>query len=406
MNKKIVTLIIVILISFCFLSIVVAENATHDDNHATDHNTTDKNKITDKNKTDNGSKKNYILAKGNGNDIKFSDGFRGFRLDYSKPPASSGDEFKHVPTSKVSNSNTLKLAIIECYKQGSTAQIGKIITDFIKTGSSNTPVGKAVAASHEKVSDHVTVKINDHTVAVFQFEVLKSVSGNKSDYFAYKVSFITTSGGEGNNQTNNLTNVPYTTNNTNITSPLDNETNATFLKELFDYLAFLANILYDSWGPIIDTIINKILMIVNALVGLANLFEGFMAEINSLIDAIGKLLMMLGPILKEINGILKLLTILVNSIVQLLNLIGSILNLVAGIISAIISIIQQIIGLVVSLINFLVNLINQILALIQAILDLLKATGSSISTVIGNAGTLINAFVIITIGAYIYNNKR
>ena len=149
MNKKIVTLILVILISFCFLSIVVADNATNDDNNATDHDKTihkdkidknktddkndtsdknktdDKNKTTDKNKTDHKSKKHYILAKGKGNDIKFSDGFRGFILDYSKSPASSGDEFKRVSTSKASNSNTLKLAIIECYKQNSTDHIGK-----------------------------------------------------------------------------------------------------------------------------------------------------------------------------------------------------------------------------------------------------------------------------------------
>ena len=395
MNKKIVILIIVILLSFCFLSIAVADNATQDNNH-----TTDKNKTEPKHQT------NYILAKGNGNTITFSDGFIGFRLDYSKSPASSGDEFKRVPTSKVGNSNTLKLAVIECYKQGLTSQLGKIMADFIKTGSSNTPVGKAVASSHEKVSDHATVKINDHTVAVFTFEVLKSVSGNKSDYFAYKVSFITTSGSEGINQTDNITYFPTTANNTNITSHLNNETNATFLQELFDYLEFLANVFYNAWGPIIDTLINDFLMIFNTIEKLANLFGEFMTGIHSLMDALGKLLVMLGPILKEINGILKLLTILLNSIGQLLNLIGSILNFVSGLLSAIISLIQQIIGLVVSIINFLVNLVNQLFALIQAILNLLKTTGSSISTVIGNAGTLLNAFVIIAIGAYIYNNRR
>ena len=63
MNKKIITIIIVILISFCFLSIVVAENATHDNNNTTDHGKTpDKNK-TIANKTNNESKNNYILAK-------------------------------------------------------------------------------------------------------------------------------------------------------------------------------------------------------------------------------------------------------------------------------------------------------------------------------------------------------
>ena len=451
MDKKIVTLILVIFISFCLLSIVVAENATNEDNNATDHDQTidnkttdknktidDKNKTTDKNKTDDKSKKNYILAKGKGNDIKFSDGFRGFILDYSKSPASSGDEFKRVSTSKARNSNTLKLAIIECYKQNSTDKIGKIIADFVKTGSSNTKVGKAVAASHQKVSDHEVVKINNHTEAVFDFEVLKSVSGNESNYFAYKVSFKTIKDGEKNiNQTNNLTNMTNTTNATNktnitnITQPIDNETNSTFLDDLYDYLAFIANALYDVWKPIIDTLINDLLMIINAIEELAKLFEDIMAEIQSLIDAVVELLEMLESIWKELDGLLKLFGILLTAIKQLLsligalltaigqiigallniigqliNLIGSVLNFIAGLISAIISLIQQLLGLLSSLIDFILNLINQIISLIQAIIDLLKSVGSSLIKVIENAAIIITAFVIITIGAFIYNQIR
>ena len=51
MNKKIVTLVLVILISFCLLSIVVADNVTHDHNNkTTDHDkTVDKDKKVDKN---------------------------------------------------------------------------------------------------------------------------------------------------------------------------------------------------------------------------------------------------------------------------------------------------------------------------------------------------------------------
>ncbi len=140
MNKKILTLILVILISFCFLSIVVANNVAYDDNHISDHNKTDhkdkihnnttnhdkkadndkkidknktiidnNNNTTDKNTTENKSNKDYVLAKGNGNDIEFSDGFRGFRLNYSKSPASSGDQFKPVSASAATNSNLLKL---------------------------------------------------------------------------------------------------------------------------------------------------------------------------------------------------------------------------------------------------------------------------------------------------------
>ena len=428
MNKKIVTLILVILISFCFLSIVVADNATHDDNNINDHDqtidedddnpnedTTDKKNTTDKNKIGVKSKKNYILAKGKGNNIKFSDGFRGFILDYSKSPASSGDKFKHASTSKASNSNTLKLAIIECYKQDATSQIGKIMSDFVKTGSSSTNVGKAVAASHEKVSDHEVVKINNYTEAVFDFEVLKSVSGNESDYFAYKVSFRTIDDSENNiNQTNDLTSVPTTTtpnvtnttNITNVTQPIDNETNATFLNYLYDYFAFLANALYDSWGPVIDPLINGFLMFVNTLEEIVKMFEDFMMEIQSLIDVLEKLLEMLGSIWGVLDGILKLLGMILTALEQLINLIGYIFNFIVGLISTIISLLQQIIGLLSGLINFIIDIINQIMSLIQAILTFLKSTGSLLSNVIENAVITITTFVIITIGVVIYTKIR
>ena len=431
MNRKIVALIVIIFISFCFLSVNVADNVTHDDKNITDHDktvdkdktidknktidkekvdkkTTDKNKTTNKNKTDKKTKKNYILAKGNGNDIKFSDGFRGFILDYSKSPASSGDEFKRVSTSHAGNSNTLKLAIIECYKQDSTGQIGKIMADFVKTGSSSTKVGAAVAASHEKVGDHEVIKINNHTEAVFDFEVLKSVSGNESDYFAYAVSFRSINDDEGINQTNNLTNltnttnVTNTTNITNITQPIDNGTNATFLKSLYDYFASLANALYDAWKPIINTLINDFLIIANAMEGLAMLFENFMAEMNSLLDALEKLLKMLESIWKELDGLLKLLSYILNLLEQLLNLIEYLLDLLA----ALISLLQQLLDLLISLINFLIDLLNQIQALIQAILAFLKSAGSFLINVIENAAIIITTFVIITIGAFVYNRIR
>lgn len=461
MNKKIVTLILVVLISFCFLSIVVADNGIHDNHETTAHkktidksktidknkttnknkttdktkstdkdktsdknkstdkiNTTDKNKTidtnnaTDKNKTDNKTKSGYVLANGKGNNIRFSDGSRGFILDYSKPSASPGDEFKPVSASHASNSNTLKLAIIECYRQDSTGQIGGIMADFVQTGSSNTRVGEAVAASHEKVGNHAVVKINNHTEAIFEFEVLKSVSGNESDYFAYKVSFRTIDDNEKViNQTNNLTNLTNTTNTTNttnvtnttnitnITQQLDNDTNATFLKDLYDYLVFLANSLYSAWEPIIDTLINDVLMIVNALEELANLVEDFMAEIQSLMDGLEELLKMLESIWNGLAGLLKLLGVLLTFIEQLLNLLGSILNFIVGLISAIISLIQQLLGL-------LFGLINQIIALIQSIISLLTSVGSFLVNVIKNAAIIISTFVIIAIGAFVYNRIR
>ena len=419
MNKKIVAFIIVILISFCFLGIVVADNAIHDDKNSADHDKTidkdkadknkptDKNKTTHKNKTDDKSKKNYILAKGSGNDIKFSDGFRGFILDYSKSPAKSGDEFKRASASAASNSNSLKLAIIECYKLGS-GNVGKVVADFVKSGSSGSKVGEAVAASHRSVGDHEVVKIDNHTEAVFDFEVLKSVSGNESDYFAYTVSFRTIN--EEVNQTNNLTNVTNTTNITanvtNLTQPIDNQTNSTFLKNLYDYLAALANSLYGAWKPIVDTLLNSVLMMVDAIEKLVNMFEDYMMELQSLMDAFNELLKMLESIWNELDGLLKLLGVLMTLIQQILNLIGAILNFIIQLISAIIALIEQLIGLLLSLLEFLLALIDQIIALIQAILDFLKSLGSFLINVIENAVIIIASFAIITVAAFIYNRIR
>ena len=77
----------------------------HDDNSPTNHDkpidkdTTDKNQTPDKNESGDKPKGNYVLAQGSGDEISFSDGFKGFRLDYSKPAANSGDEFKPVSAS-------------------------------------------------------------------------------------------------------------------------------------------------------------------------------------------------------------------------------------------------------------------------------------------------------------------
>lgn len=427
MNKKIVTLIIVILISFSFLSYVVADNVTHDDNSTSDHDdkkvdkdkkddkkTPDKTKKTDKNKTDDKSKKNYILAMGSGNDIMFSDGFRGFKLDHSKPSASSGDEFKRVSTSHASDANSLKQSIIKSYMMESTDKIGKTVDAVVKDDSSN---NKAAVSSHQKLGDHEVVRIDDHTEAIFDFEVLKSVSGNESDYFAYKVSFRTVDDDNDdenvtNQTTNNVTNVTNTTNITNMTNitaltqPLDNETNATFLKGLFDYLASLANALYDAWKPLINTILSNILMIVNALEELANMIEDFILEISALMYGLEQLLKLLEEIWKGLDGLLKLLSMILNLIQQIINLIGAILNFIAALISAIISFIMELLQLLMSLINFLLDLINQLIALIQAILDLLSSISSFLLKVIENAAIIISAFVIITIGAFIYNRIR
>ena len=433
MNKKIVTLILVILISFCFVSNVVADSVSHDNNNTQDHVKTidndkkvdkeknvdkdkkvDKNKKTDKNKTTTNknkttdkSKKNYILALGSGNDIMFSDGFRGFVIDHSKPPAKSGDEFQRVSTSHAGNSNKLKLDIIESYIDDSADQIESKVNK-----SSNVKAGEAFAASHQTVGDHEVVKINNHTEAIFDFEVLKSVSGNVSDYFAYKVSFRTINVEKNINQTNNLTNVTNTTNVTNktnvtnITQPVNNQTNASFLKGLYDYLAALANALYGAWKPIVNTLINDFVMIINALEGLAKLFEQVMMEIQSFMDALGKLLKLLQELWKELDGLLKLLAILLDAIQQLLDLIQAIIDFIINLINAIIAFIMELLEWLFALIQFLIDLIYQIIALIKAILAFLASVGSFLINVIESAVIIITTFVIITIGAFVYNRIR
>ena len=397
MNKKIVTLILIILISFCLLSIVVADSAIHDGNNTNHDKTIDKDKVDKNKKTDNNkktnktadkSKKNYILAMGSGNDIMFSDGFRGFILDHSKPPAKSGDEFKRASASQAGSSNEMKLKIIKSYMQDSRGQI------------------------ESNLSDHEVVKINNNTEAIFDFEVLKSVSGNVSDYFADKVSFRTINVEKDINQTNNLTNVTNTTNvtnmtnNTNLTLLLDNQTNATFLKDLYDYLLSLANALYDAWKPIVGTLINAYLMIAGALEGLAELFENFMMDLQSFMDAFDILLKMLESLWNELDGLFKLLAILMNLIQQILDLIQAIIDFILQLINAIIAFIMALLEWLYNLLMFLLDLLYQLIALIEAILAFLAALGSFLINVIESAVIIITAFVIITIGAFVYNRVR
>lgn len=408
MNKKLVTLIIVVLISFCFLSIVVADNITHGQNNSiapdksNDTQPSDKNVTPEKNESGNKSKGNYILAKGSGDDIKFSDGYRGFRLDYSKPAATSGDEFKRASASTASNANTLEEIIIGCYELGLSSHVGAMVAEFIQTGSYDDDIDEIIADSHQKVSNHVSVKINDHTKASFNFEVLKSVSGNESDYFAYKVSY--------SNIKSNTTNQTNITNTTNITGNLTNMTdlfdNETFWDDLLEFLLYFGDLLYEAWEHFIDTLVMDVLMIIDAIEELVKFYEEVMAEIQAFMDAIDQLINMLESLWKEIDGFLKLVAILLNALQQLFDLIQYVLNLIMQLISAIIALIQQLLDLLYSLINFIIDLINQLISLIQAILDFLKSVGSALVKVIENAVIIIVAFVIITIGTFVYNRRK
>ena len=461
MNKKIVTLILVMLVSFSFLSIVVADNATHDANtgaddsssdtpdkkddasdksDAADKNTdkdkkSDKDKTDSKDKTDDKSKHNYIKARGHGNDIKFSDGFRGFRLDYSKSPASSGDEFKHVSASRAPNANTLKLAVVECYRHDMDGSVGNILSDFIKSGSSSSKVGKAVASSSEFIGDTAVVMVDNKTEAVFNFEVLKSVSGNESDYFAYTVSFRTIDHiivPINQTDTNESSPESFTNNTTIPTVALNqtggNETNGTFFDDLQGYFDSVLNSIYDAWKPIIDSITGFALSLAGGIEWIGNMFNGFMGQIQQLIDGLNRFTELLGTIWTELSGFLKFFAIILTSIEQLLNLILSALNFIIGLLQTIISLIQYIIGLILSIINFvmglisqiigmitdlinaiisfLTNLINQIGALINAIIDFLTKAGSYLVDVLANAAIIICAFIVVTVATFVYDRSK
>lgn len=187
------------------------------------------------------------------------------------------------------------------------------------------------------------------------------------------------------------------TNLTNLTA--NNETNATLLMEIYDYLFLLANALYEAWDPILYTTIKYEMMIIIAMEERAKMVEAYMKEVTSLMYALKKLVTMLETIWKQLNGLFKMLTILLNSIQQILNLIGNIeLPCKTHIID--IALILQLLGWLFGIINFLSNLINQILSLIQAISDFLKTIGSYLIKVIENAAIIIISFMIITIGAF------
>lgn len=388
MNKKIVTLILVMLVSFSFLSIVVADNTTHGDINGADDGSSDtpdktddgssdkddaadkktdddkksdKDKTDDKDKSDDKSKKNYILAKGHGNNIKFSDGFRGFILDYSKSPASNGDEFKHVSASKAPNA---------------------------------------------------------------------------SDYFAYKVSFRTIDHVivqvNQTNETNETGPESFTNNTTVPTTALNqtkgNETNGTFLDGLQGYFDSILNSVYDAWKPIIDSITGFALSVMGGIEWIRNMFNGFMDQIQQLIDGLDRLIELLGSIWEELSGFLKMFAILLTSIEQLLHLILSALDFIIGLLQTLISLVQYIIGLILSIINFIMGIINQIIgmiselinsiiafitdlinqltALINAILDFLKKAGSYLVNVIANASIILCSFIVITVATFVYGKSR
>lgn len=169
MNYKIIAICLILLFSVCCLNSVFGES-----------NATETLQIED-----------YIMPISVFDDkIEFNDGFTGFCIDSGKNIPTTEDNFTCEPTSDDELQNHVKLTIIECYKQNREKDIGNLIESLVN-GASDDELIKEVLNSDEKIGDKEVVDINNTTEATFEFELLKSVAGEKSDCLGYAVSLKT-----------------------------------------------------------------------------------------------------------------------------------------------------------------------------------------------------------------------
>ena len=208
MNKKIITLFLIIAVLLCSIAIVSAEN-----------NTTNVTNDTE----DTIDLSNYITALSSGKEIQFSDGYTGYLIDTSKNELTDNDGFTSYPTTNIDGNigNYLKLAVIECYKQNKESEISDVISMILDGSYKNreNPIINAVLRSDQTINDHESVEIDNSTEGTFDFELLKPRNQATSDYFAYKVSLKTI-------ENDDVLGVADG-NDTNQTKEIENQTNAT-----------------------------------------------------------------------------------------------------------------------------------------------------------------------------------
>jgi hypothetical protein len=208
MNKKIMTLFLIIAVLLCSVAIVSAEN-----------NTTNVTNDTE----DTIDLSNYITALSSGKEIQFSDGYTGYLIDTSKNELTDKDGFTSYPTTNIDGNigNYLKLAVIECYKQNKESEISDVISMILDGSYKNreNPIINAVLRSDQTINDHESVEIDNSTEGTFDFELLKPRNQATSDYFAYKVSLKTI-------ENDDVLGVADG-NDTNQTKEIENQTNAT-----------------------------------------------------------------------------------------------------------------------------------------------------------------------------------
>lgn len=212
MDRKIIALMIILIFSVACLSFVSADNSTNNtETVEIENNVTDiKENLTDLS--------NYIIpVQINGNEIEFSDGFTGFCIDPSKDVITVNDKFTSHGTHNEGIQNSVKLAIIECYKTGKENDIQNMVSQVLN-GNKNYDSVESVLNPGESLDDTAVVKINNNTEATFTFELLKPVDDSQSDCLAYKVSLQTVANddvlGAGNDTAENTTQENSTADNT------------------------------------------------------------------------------------------------------------------------------------------------------------------------------------------------
>lgn len=179
--KRIDALIIVLIISICCAGIAFAE----------ENNSSVEQSIEETEISEDGAIYT-LIASISGDEIKFNDGFTGYCIDSSKGAVSSDDKFTLGSLKNDNTENYVKLAIIECYKQGRVNDIGKVVSKIVNNDlDSSDSVIKEVLNSNENVNSGTTVKIDNTTEATFNFELLTPADSEKSDCLAYTVSMKT-----------------------------------------------------------------------------------------------------------------------------------------------------------------------------------------------------------------------
>ena len=176
--KRIDALVIILIISICCVGIAFAE----------ENNSSVEQSIEETEISEDGAIYT-LIASISGGEIKFNDGYTGYCIDSSKDAVSSDDKFTLGSLKNDNTENYVKLAIIECYKQGRENDIGNVVSKIVNNNmDSSDSVIKEVMNSNEKITSGTTVKIDNTTEATFDFELLTPADSDKSDCLAYKVS--------------------------------------------------------------------------------------------------------------------------------------------------------------------------------------------------------------------------